>query len=94
MRNYPHVCQRLKSGKQPDLGTMKTTVAFPLDAFYHSNGNSVGESIRKTTGYHRISYSPKSVLESFSFFDPLLLLVKIVGSALLSLLLIFLFERF
>ncbi|HPN47652.1 MAG TPA: rod shape-determining protein MreD [Bacteroidales bacterium] len=34
------------------------------------------------------------VLESFSFFDPLLLLVKIVGSALLSLLLIFLFERF
>ena len=34
------------------------------------------------------------ILESFSFFDPLLLLVKIIGSALLSLLLIFLFERF
>ena len=34
------------------------------------------------------------LLESFSFFDPLLLLVKIIGSALLSLLLIFLFERF
>lgn len=40
--------------------------------------------------HHTLLY----VLESFSFFDPLLLLFKIIGSALLSLLLIFIFERF
>ncbi len=41
-----------------------------------------------------LHHSVLFILESFSFFDPLLLLVKIIGSALLSLLLIFLFERF
>lgn len=40
--------------------------------------------------HHTLLY----VLEAFSFFDPLLLLVKILGSILLTLLLIFALERF